>query len=143
MTARTADAEPAATANRLKWDARLLQRLLRALGDPPIEFHLAWSGERVSAGKVRPVHEVRVANRRTLMRLVLDTQIAFGDAFTSGDIDVGGDLVDFMLTLFRTPDRLCTRESLISRALGRLSAHRRSSVTAARDNIHRHYDLGN
>lgn len=143
MTARTADSEPSATASRVPWGARLLQRLLRALGDPPIEFHLAWSGERVCPDGVRPVHEVRIANWRTLLRLVLDTQMAFGDAYSSGDIEVTGDLVAFMLTLFRTPDHLNDGGSLIARALGHLNARRRSSVTAARDNIHRHYDLGN
>jgi cyclopropane-fatty-acyl-phospholipid synthase len=143
MTARTADSEPSAATAQSAWDARLLQRLLRALGDPPIAFHLAWNGERVFPDKVRPVHEVRIATRRTLLRLVLDTQMAFGDGFSSGDIEVSGDLVDFMLTVFRTPDHLNERESPLVRALGHLNARRRSSVTAARDNIHRHYDLGN
>ncbi len=143
MTARTADSEPSAATAQSAWDARLLQRLLRALGDPPIAFHLAWNGERVFPDKVRPVHEVRIATRRTLLRLVLDTQMAFGDGFSSGDIEVSGDLVDFMLTVFRTPDHLNERESPLVRALGHLNARRRSSVTAARDNIHRHYDIGN
>ncbi|MDB6085271.1 MAG: hypothetical protein JWN43_3152, partial [Gammaproteobacteria bacterium] len=30
-------------------EARLLRRLLASLGDPPIEFQLAWTGERVVA----------------------------------------------------------------------------------------------
>jgi hypothetical protein len=27
-------------------EARMLHRLLHSVGDPPIEFHLLWSGER-------------------------------------------------------------------------------------------------
>ncbi|MFI4891476.1 MAG: class I SAM-dependent methyltransferase [Steroidobacterales bacterium] len=121
----------------------MLQRLLRALGNPPIQFHLAWNRERVSPDGVRAAHEVHIANRRTLMHLALDYQMAFGDAYTAGDIEVSGDLVAFMLTLFRTPDHLYVQESALTRALQRLNAQRRSSVAAARDNIHRHYDLGN
>jgi cyclopropane-fatty-acyl-phospholipid synthase len=142
MPTRTADSART-SANRSSLDAGLLRRLLRAMGDPPIEFQLKWSGENVTAGTVQPLHQVRLANRRTLLRLCLDPQMAFGDAYSAGDIEVADDLVAFMESLFRTPDHLYSRESLLSRALGRLNAYRRSSVVAARDNIHRHYDLGN
>jgi len=38
---------------RSSLEARLLRRLLSSLGDPPIEFHLVWSGEHVAPTGVR------------------------------------------------------------------------------------------
>src|SRR5271156_1614125 len=64
-------ASPAAVAEQGEsLDARLMRRLLSSLGNPPIEFHFLWSGERVAPHSVRPVEHVRIADRRTLLGLV-------------------------------------------------------------------------
>ncbi len=123
-------------------EARMLRRLLHGLGDPPIEFHLLWSGERVGPPATGPREHLRVADRRTLLGLLYDAQVRFGDAYTTGQIEVEGDLVRFMVALFQifAPD---TREPIVSRIAGWCRRPRRNSLAGARDNIHRHYDLGN
>jgi cyclopropane-fatty-acyl-phospholipid synthase len=124
-------------------EARLLRRLLSGFGDPPIEFHLAWSGERITPRGVGATERVRIADRGTLRGLLRDAQIGFGDAYSSGRIEVEGDLVRFIATVFRSLSHLTARSSIANRIAGWLHRPRHNSLAAARDNIHRHYDLGN
>jgi cyclopropane-fatty-acyl-phospholipid synthase len=124
-------------------ESRLLRRLLSQLGNPPIEFHLRWSGERVAPAATSPIEHVRIADRRTLFGLLVDPQIRFGDAYCSGQINIEGDLVKFTETLFRIFGALDSGESIVSRVAGYLYRPRRNTLAGSRKNIHRHYDLGN
>ncbi len=59
------------------WEGRLLLRLLHQLGDPPIEFHFLWSGERVAPPTQQPMKRVRIADRGTLFGMLRDPQVKF------------------------------------------------------------------
>ena len=137
------DGKVAGLPERSSLEARLLRRLLSSLGDPPIEFHLAWSGERIAPVAVSATERVRIADRATLRGLLTDTQIRFGDAYSTGQIEIEGDLVRFMETVFQGLNRPSARESIAARVAGWLHRPRRNSLAGSRDNIHRHYDLGN
>jgi len=128
---------------RSSLEARLLRRLLSSLGDPPIEFHLVWSGEHVAPTGVAATERVRIADRSTLRGLLRDAQIRFGDAYSTGQIEIEGDLVRFMEAVFRALNRPSARETIAARVAGWLHRPRRNSLAGSRDNIHRHYDLGN
>jgi cyclopropane-fatty-acyl-phospholipid synthase len=137
------DDRAASQPERRSLEARLLRRLLSSLGDPPIEFHLAWSGERIAPTAVPATERVRIADRATLRGLLRDAQIRFGDAYSRGRIEIEGDVVRFMETVFRGLNRSSARESIATRVAGWLHRPRRNSLAGSRDNIHRHYDLGN
>jgi len=124
-------------------DARLLRRLLSSLGNPPIEFHFLWSGERVAPLGVQPIRHVRIADRRTLMGMVLDPQVRFPDSYCAGRIEVEGDLVDFLVTLYQIFEASDTGDSMAGRVIRKLQRPRRNTLAGSRKNIHRHYDLGN
>jgi cyclopropane-fatty-acyl-phospholipid synthase len=124
-------------------EARLLRRLLASMGDPPIEFELAWSGERVVPRAMRATEIVRIADRGTLRGLVRDAKVRFGDSYSTGRIEVDGDLVRLIATVFRHLSRPSARDSIATRVAGWLRRPRRNTLTGSRDNIHRHYDLGN
>lgn len=124
-------------------EARLLRRLLSSLGNPPIEFQFLWSGERVVPNGILPVEHVRIADRRMLLGLVLDPQLRFGEGYSAGRIEVEGDLVKFMITLFQIFEVSDTGDSFAGRIIRRLQRPRRNTLTGSRQNIHRHYDLGN
>ncbi len=148
MDIESADARAPAIArrfepNRPSFEARLLRRLLGQLGNPPIEFNLRWSGERVAPIGISPTEHVRVADRRTLFGLLVDPQIRFGDAYSTGQIEVEGDLVKFVTTLFKVFGALDSGTSIVSRLAGTLRRPQRNTLTGSRSNIHRHYDLGN
>jgi cyclopropane-fatty-acyl-phospholipid synthase len=123
-------------------EATLLRQLLAGLGNPPIEFHLLWSGDRITPAGPGPFEQLRIADRRTLLGLLLDPQMRFGDAYATGQIGVEGDLARFMITLFQasTPN---APDSMFRRIAGFLQRPRRNTLHGSRDNIHRHYDIGN
>jgi cyclopropane-fatty-acyl-phospholipid synthase len=128
---------------RASLEARLLRRLLSSLGDPPIEFHLAWSGERIAPAAAAATERVRIADRGTLRGLLRDPQIRFGDAYSAGRIEIEGDLVRFVETVYRGLNRRSAADGIAARVAGWLHRPRRNSLAGSRDNIHRHYDLGN
>ena len=119
-------------------EGRLLRRLLTSLGEPPIEFLLGWTGERIAAPGM-PAVQVRIADRATLVGLISDPQVRFGDGYTRGKIDINGDLVEFMRLVYRGAARVGADKSLPQRVVDWL----RNTLAGSRDNIHRHYDLGN
>lgn len=137
------DEKVAGSPERSSLEARFLRRLLSSLGDPPIEFHLVWSGEHVAPTAIPATERVRIADRSTLLGLLRDAQIRFGDAYSTGQIEIEGDLVRFMETVFRSLNRPSAHETIAARVAGWLHRPRRNSLSGSRDNIHRHYDLGN
>jgi cyclopropane-fatty-acyl-phospholipid synthase len=123
-------------------EARLLRRLLVSVGNPPIEFLLGWTGERVWTHSETRVAQVRIADRATLIRLIRDPQLRFGDGYSRGTIEVTGDLVEFVAVMYRAA-RGAGSKSLVQRLVDVLHRPRRNTLEGSRDNIHRHYDLGN
>ena len=71
-TGAPALAEP--TRARRSIEARLIERLLSHLGNPPIEF-LLWNGERVSGSGAEMIHQLRIADRATLFTLFTDSEL--------------------------------------------------------------------
>src|SRR5580658_2728583 len=86
---------------RRSFSARLLRALLRAIGDPPVEFVL-WTGERVAARGAPIVSRVLIRSRATLFGLLRDPFVRFGDAYSTGQIEVQGDLVQTMSLISRS-----------------------------------------
>jgi len=123
-------------------EARWLLRILKAAGNPPIEFELGWSGERVALQDT-PLHCVRLTDRGVWLGLLADFQVRFGDAYSRGEIDISGDLVSFMTVVFRAYENMGVDDSLAGRIAGWLRRTRPNTLGGSRDNIHRHYDLGN
>lgn len=123
-------------------DARLVRRVLGALGNPPLEFVLAWTGERVSVPNLVPVGRVRIADRATLISVLSDPSVRFGDAYSAGKVEVEGDLIELIKVIYRSAPN--SRNGILRRALD-LWRHRprRNTLAGSRSNIHRHYDLGN
>jgi cyclopropane-fatty-acyl-phospholipid synthase len=117
-------------------DRWLLGRLLSSLGSPPLELAIR-GGARVAAGT--PVARVTFESRSTLLAMLADVPLRFGDAYSEGTVTVEGDLVSLLETVYRAGHRAGERDSLARRAA--LALHRPHGST--RDNIHHHYDIGN
>ena len=123
-------------------EARLLLRLLARQGAPPLEFVL-WTGERVSTGATEPVARVSIADRATLLGILVDPQVRFGDAYSDGRITIEGDLVRMLEAVYRASLGNPRPPSTLRRVLDLLHRPRINSLAGSRDNIHRHYDIGN
>jgi cyclopropane-fatty-acyl-phospholipid synthase len=115
-------------------DGRLF-RLLRT--------HLAGSGLRLrfwDGTELDPDGEVAatltVKDRLTLLRLVWDPELHFGDAYASGRVEMEGDFVGALESVYRA-----WRETPGSRL--RLSLARLARFGSDTRDIHHHYDIGN
>lgn len=126
--------DAAAGARVIGWlDALCLHQLAEALRGAPVRLGL-WDGtiRTLSAGP--PLATIVIRDRATLLRLVLNPALAFGEGYATGRIEIDGDLV----VLLEAVDR-----ALAGRPYDRRPRAGRSSRAAARANVHAHYDLGN
>ena len=85
---------PAAVADDARYsvETRLIRTLLHAFGNPPIAFVL-WNGDRIAPLGSAPVATLRIADRRTLLRLCTDPDLQFGELYSAGKIDVEGSIL--------------------------------------------------
>jgi cyclopropane-fatty-acyl-phospholipid synthase len=117
-----------------RWLARMF---LRVMGKPPFRLVL-WNGESVCTADPQPVAAVVVKNRQTLLRLMYRPELEFGEAYTDGRLRVDGDLVNLLEAVYRAPV-----SRLADWMMRRARRPRANTLSGSRDNIHRHYDLGN
>jgi len=130
----------AAGAQELSQAARLARRLLRRMGDPPIAIRV-WTGE--TAGPANPQATLVVHSRRAFYRLGLDPERQFGDLYSEGELEVEGDLVEFLKVVYEGMRDSGYRDRWLPNAFEAVRRRGAHTLAAARENIHRHYDLGN
>jgi cyclopropane-fatty-acyl-phospholipid synthase len=139
---QSAQAEPSPTRrSHRSLEGRLIERILSLAGNPPIEIVL-WSGERARPPGVEVAHEMHIADRSTLMKLITDSQLGFGDAYSEGRVTVTGDLVAFIEKTYQATPKTRGAGTLFKRLIPRRALHS-NTLAGSRDNIHRHYDIGN
>jgi cyclopropane-fatty-acyl-phospholipid synthase len=121
-----------------KW---LISRMLSSFGRPPIRFVL-WDGTEVSPQGEDYLGTVAIRDPVTLLKLTLDPELHFGDAYTEGQVDVDGDLVEMLVETYRAlAGRL--RGSWYGELISRYQSWKQAnSPNGSRRNIHRHYDIG-
>ena len=118
----------------------LLRKIYDAVGRPPIGLRLG-SGANLSPENASSATHVVIEDRQTLLRLMLDPEIGFGESYSQGRITVEGDLVAALEAVFRSMSEARRRTwygQLVSRFMGYAQ---RNSLRGSRKNIHRHYDL--
>lgn len=125
-------------------DQGIARAMLAATGRPQIAIVL-WNGEEVSLSGASPVARLRVHDRATLWSLLRNPELQFGEAYSAGRIEVEGNLLDLLETIYRSRAQI-TPQSLGHRLLGSLYQSprpRTNTLARSRRNIHHHYDLGN
>jgi cyclopropane-fatty-acyl-phospholipid synthase len=132
---------PATSAGARSVEGRLLARLLEYLGNPPLEFIL-WTGEHIAPAGVPIVARIRVASRATLLGILADPQVRFPDAYSEGRLEIEGDLVQLLETVYHA-GRSSPQPSALRRLVESLHRPHVNTLTGSRDNIHHHYDIGN
>lgn len=85
-----------------------------------------------------PTVTLTIRDDWTLLGLVLDPEIGFGEAYTDGRMEIEGDLAGFLEALFREANLETVGSRLASRWLDWVQ---RNTLRGSRANIHRHYDL--
>jgi cyclopropane-fatty-acyl-phospholipid synthase len=123
-------------------DYWLLQRIYRSVGQPQIRLML---GDRleISPQTGQPVATIVIRDRATLLDLLFDPEVGFGEAYRDGRIVVDGDLVSALEAVYRSEAEMGSG-NWFARVVSRCMAFaQRNSLHGARQNIHRHYDLSN
>ena len=113
-------------------DRWALRRIQQSVGDAPIGFTL-WDERPLTPAGRPPVATIHIRNRSALLRWLWDPELNFGEAYMFGAIEVTGDLVALLREIYRAiPD-----------AQRRWRLRRSNSLERSKENVHRHYDLGN
>jgi cyclopropane-fatty-acyl-phospholipid synthase len=86
----------------------------------------------------KPIGDLIVRDRRTLLGLATNPDLWFGEAYMKGRLDVRGSLQRVVESLSRVS---LAKPSWRERLARMMSVP--TSLRAARDNVHHHYDLGN
>jgi hypothetical protein len=107
---------PGAPAEGRPLDAWLLAKLGAFLGDPALEFAIK-DGARV--GPANAVARVTFNNRATLLAVLTDPAMRFGDAYSDGTVTIDGDLVSMLEVVYRAGVTTEKPGSLLRRALRR------------------------
>ena len=79
-------------------EKHLLRRISESIGAAPIQIVLG--SERFSPPNVSPVATVIIRDPQTLAGLLIDPEVAFGEAYSDGRIRVEGDLVRFLEAVY-------------------------------------------
>jgi cyclopropane-fatty-acyl-phospholipid synthase len=118
-------------------EKRLLRMILRQLVKP-VRVVL-WNGEEISGSIDPPSARITVRDEATLLGLILNPDIQFGEAYSEGRIDVEGDLVGLLDTIYRSKIQTSggAGRTLVPRWLARTS----NTLPDSRRNIHHHYDI--
>jgi len=123
-----------------KW---LLERILQAIGSAPVRLVLKGS-PGVSPPGVNPNTTVLIADRRTLAGLIVDPEVAFGEAYADARVQVDGDLVGFLEDVYKSFANAPAARSRYARLASKwMDLWQANTLGGSRHNIHRHYDLGN
>jgi cyclopropane-fatty-acyl-phospholipid synthase len=121
-------------------DEWILQKIYRAVGQPSVRLGLRNSAE-VSPKDALPVANIVIQNRKTLLRLLLDPEAEFGDAYSKGRITLEGDLVSALEILYRSISEVEHHSWYVKLVSKCMEYVQRNSLRGSRRNIQRHYDL--
>ena len=123
-------------------ERRLVIQVLNIVGNPPVRVRL-WNGE--SFGASEPKATVTFHSRRALYRLLYKPTLRFGELYSEGEVSLDCDLVEALNVIYHGMIDLEREQDAITRLLAWGVAKRPSINTLgrSRDNIHKHYDLGN
>ncbi len=120
----------------------LIGKILHMVGSPPIRFRL-WNGDLVEPDQGDARYTVTLNDPRALYSLATNPNLAFGDLYSAGRLDVDQDLPGLMALLYRSIHRASSHWPKWLEALWRNHHPRSTGLEEARANIHHHYDLGN
>jgi cyclopropane-fatty-acyl-phospholipid synthase len=127
---------------RAAWLERFLLRvLLESLGSPPLRCVL-WDGSSAAARGTVPECDMHIRDRAALWRLMSNPEYEFPALYVQGRV-LPGDQLGHLLEVVQRARCSLDPNAKMRRLRTALMRPRRGSPASARDNIHRHYDLGN
>jgi cyclopropane-fatty-acyl-phospholipid synthase len=101
---------------------------------------MLWDGSSAAAQIASPIGSICIKDRSTLLKLLRDPHLHFGHAYETDRVEIQGDLVPVLEAVDRGL-REAARPAPRRRA--RVRPLKTRSIRLSRENIHRHYDIGN
>jgi cyclopropane-fatty-acyl-phospholipid synthase len=124
------------------WHRYLMSRVLSVIGKPPLAAAL-WDGQPFCASERSPLATIVVHNAATLRRIAMNPFFQFAEAYANGQIDIIGDLVETIVAVNHSI-RSSAQASFLYKVVSHwLRLPRWHSLSASRDNVYHHYDIGN
>ena len=121
---------PTASTRLDRW---ALARIQESVASAPLRFAL-WDGFELVSTAGPPIATILFKNRRALSSWVWDSELHFGETYMRGAVEIHGDLLATLEAIYRAFGASQRRPWL---------RHESHNVQEAKDNVHRHYDLGN
>jgi len=115
-------------------DRWALARIQGTVKSASIRFML-WDGFELPSTAGSAVATILFKNRPALLSWVWDSELNFGEAYMSGAVEVRGDLLAALEEIYRAVAGPRPRPWWLWQ--------KSNDARAARENVHRHYDLGN
>lgn len=117
-----------------RWLANVLQRIVSPAN---VRVEL-WDGSTPAAVPEHPIGTLIAGDRRTLVGLIVNPELRFGEAYMAGRLQVRGPFEPVLEALSRLslPDGSWRERISVALALP-------NTPRSARRNVHHHYDLGN
>ncbi|MCC6714838.1 MAG: class I SAM-dependent methyltransferase, partial [Gammaproteobacteria bacterium] len=131
---------PVPTSPSTAMDRMVARLALRLANSPPIALVL-WDGQELAPAGRSPAARFHLNTRAALYRMLRNPELHFGDAYSTGQIDVEGSLLEALEEIYRA---IHARESdRYASTLRWLRSYRQknNTILKARDNIHHHYDI--
>ena len=122
-----------------RWLARLI---MFVAGNPRVAITL-WNGETFQSNEAPPIARVKIRDRKSLISVVSSPHVAVGDGYSSGGIEIIGDLTEFLVAIYRAQQRRRLQSQSVRKLWPSTRRIKHNTRLRARDNIHHHYDLGN
>jgi cyclopropane-fatty-acyl-phospholipid synthase len=126
-----------------RWaDQWLLGRISKAVEPAPIRIVLGNGAATLPAES--PLATLIIPDRPTLLRLMIDPEVTFGDGYSDGTIQVQGSLVKLLESIDLAKSRAQSSEPAYSRLVSKwMHRFQANTLQGSRRNIHTHYDIGN
>jgi len=115
-------------------DRWALARIRDMVADARVRFRL-WDGIESPSTAGTPLGTIVFKNRRALCSWLWDPDLDFGGTYMFGAVDLRGDLVAMLNEIYRARGLTKPRTWWLWQ--------RSNDQRAAKENVHRHYDLGN
>lgn len=123
-------------------DQWLINQVMETAGRPELKI-IAWNGETVYGKDTQNSPVVTVCDRASLLRMIMDPEMNFGDLYSSGRIKFEGDLSGFLIDTFARMSDYGAGNNLRRVIKGALHHTIGNTLNRAKDNIYHHYDLSN
>lgn len=115
-------------------DRWALGRIQHAVSGARLRLVL-WDGFEVPSRTSSPVATIIFKNRRALFSWMRDPELNFGETYMFGAVDIRGDMVKLLEEIYQAWPEVKRRPWWLWQES--------NDLRTARENVHRHYDLGN